>query len=224
MTPLPPAPQVIKFQAVWAVDGDPMAMTVHYFKYTGSAPAPSDCSTFASTFVSTAESDFASLCSAHTGMNSCICTDLTSDTSAQAEAGTPWLGTRSGGLLSPGTATVVSHSIARRYRGGHPRTYLPCGTSTDVQTTGLWGTSFTDAVDAAWGSFVGSVSAFSSSGCNIEEIVNVSYYHGSTVVISPTTGRARNVPTKRSTPQIDPITGHTTLVKIGSQRRRNKNA
>jgi hypothetical protein len=50
--------------------------------------------------------------------------------------------------------------------------------------------------------------------------VSLSYFSGFTVITSPTTGRARNVPTVRSSPLIDPVVTLKTQTSIGTQRRR----
>jgi len=224
MPALPNVNKVLRAVINWQVDGDTMGATVHHWRYTGSQPSASDDVAIAAEIVAEGDSAFGGLCNAHVGMNTCTVTDLTSDTAPEGTGGTPWLGTRTGGQLSPGTAVVVRHAIGRRYRGGHPRSYLPLGTSTDLQTSGLWTTAFQSAVDSAWGTFnsvvVGAINSITAGA----ELVNVSYYKGFTVVTSPTTGRARNVPTVRATPVVDTVTGHTVALNIGSQRRRNRDA
>jgi hypothetical protein len=60
-----------------------------------------------------------------------VCTDLTSDTGAEATVTGSTVGT-STGLASPANAAICwSWRIARRYRGGHPRTYIGGLSSTD---------------------------------------------------------------------------------------------
>jgi hypothetical protein len=152
--------------------------------------------------------------------------DLSSAMGAEVEAGGPNGGTRAGSRLSPGTAVVVSHSISRHYRGGHPRTYLPLGCGPDVVAAGTWESTFVTAVDNAWGAFVAALIAGSPYGAlTITELVNVSFYGPPNVIITnPVTGRARTVSTVRHPPIVDPITGHVTRALIGSQRRRNRDA
>jgi hypothetical protein len=224
MPALPNVANVLRVNLHWTVDADTMGQTVHYFRYSGGAPSGADCASLAITTTAIASAAFQALCNTHVGVNATTVTDLTSSSGGQGEGGTPWVGTRSGGQLSPGTAAVVRHSIARRYRGGKPRSYLPTGTSTDVATTGLWATAFQTAMDTGWGTFTGDMSTISAGSTNVGAIVNISYYHGFTVVISPTTGRSRNVPTLRAVPLVDTITAHSTAIAIGSQRRRNRDA
>lgn len=223
MPALPVVPQVLKFRINWGVDGDTLAETIHYFHYTGGPPSPANCATMAATAVSAGDSQFAAYCATTTGMNNCEVTDLTSATSSQGVGGSPWVGTEGSERLSPGTAVLVNHLISRRYRGGKPRSYLPLGTASDVDTTGLWKSASAGNFETQWGAWVAAIKA-GGAGCVIDNIVNVSYYHGFTVVTSPTTGRSRNVPTLRAAPLVDVINGHTVPLQIASQRRRNRDA
>jgi hypothetical protein len=222
MPELPAVPNVLKFQLVWKAYSDVTAMTVHYFQYSGGPPSPANCASMASNMVTVGQIEFQALADVNSGQESCTCTDLSSPTAGQGAGGTPWVGTRSGSSLSPATAILVRHTINRRYRGGKPRSYLPLGTSSDVTTAGLWSNAFVSAVDSAWGSFAAGMLA-SGAGCTITNIVNVSYYKGSTVFIKPS-GRAENRPTPRASPLVDQILGHISEPMIASQRRRNRNA
>lgn len=223
MPALPPVPQVLKFNFHWTVDGDPLAQTIMYYHYTGGPPNAANCAAMGAQAVADGASQLASVCHTTVGMNKCVVTDLSSPTSAQGEGGSPWLGTEAGSLLPPGAAAVASYLIARRYRGGKPRNYFPFGVSGDLDSTGLWSGAAITAFETALDNFLGTMLA-SGIGCTLDRHVNVSYFHGFTVVTSPTTGRARNVPTLRPSPLVDTITGSTIPQFVGSQRRRNRDA
>lgn len=223
MPPLPSVSDVIKSTIDWAVDGDTMGQTVHYWRYSGGAPSAGDLSSFAAALVSNGETEFQALANDHVGMSFATARDLSSDMGNEATAGTPWLGTRGSALTAPGAAVVVSHSIARHYRGGHPRTYLPLGVSGDIQTTGLWGTAFTGDVDTAWGAWVADMTT-TFGALTIVALVNVSFYGPPNRMITGSTGRVRTVSTARSAAIVDTITGHVTRTPIGSQRRRNRDS
>jgi hypothetical protein len=77
-------------------------------------------------------------------------------------------------------------------------------------------------VDGAWGTFI-AAALTDGVGVSLVSYVNISYYHGSTVFITPS-GRARNISTPRATPIVDAILSHTTSQIVASQRRRNKAA
>lgn len=225
MAPLPDPPSpVVKVNINWGVEGDTLAQTIHYWQVSGSRTA-ADLSVMAMEVVATGDAHFAALCSDSVGMVSATVRDITSDMGAESTGGTPWVGTRGTALLPPSACAVVRHSIARHYRGGQPRTYLPVGVSGDVALTGLWADAFVTAVDSGWGAFADAISGNTFGAMDTGAIVNLSYYTGpNRVIISPTTGRSRNVSTRRAVPLIDTITGHTTAKNIGSQRRRNRDA
>jgi hypothetical protein len=54
-----------------------------------------------------------------------------------------------GGLPSS-TCFVVSDRIGARYRGGHPRQYLPIGTPSDTNSESTWSPTFVSNATAGW--------------------------------------------------------------------------
>jgi hypothetical protein len=224
MPALPNVPNVLKATVDWHVEADALAQTIHYFRWSGSASA-ADLSSFANAMVADGLTQFQGLCSDQVGMTSATCRDLTSAMGNEATAGTPWNGTRGAVILPPAAAVVISHSIARHYRGGHPRTYLPLGEGGDVTNGGLWTTGLTTAAQTAWGAWVAGLIGGSPYGSlTIQNIVNVSYFGPPNRTITGSTGRVRTVSTVRAVPIVDTITGHVTRSNIGSQRRRNRDA
>lgn len=223
MPALPNVPGVLKLNIHWGVEADTRAQTVHHLSYTGGPPSAAQCATMAASAVSTGATNMQTAVGLHSGMTNCEVTDLTSSTSGQGTGGSGWAGTRTGGQLAPGTAALANYTISRRYRGGKPRSYLPFGTATDVDVTGLWLAASTTAFHTALANWFAALIGIGA-GCTIQNVVNVSYYHGSNVVISPTTGRAKNVPILRGTPLVDIISASSFPTRIGSQRRRNKDA
>ncbi len=223
MPALPSPGSVVKCILDWGVEGDTLAQTVHYFEYSGGPPLASTCSAIATAAVSNGLTEYQALANDSTGILSATVRDLSSAMGAEATAGTPWVGTRGTALTPPSAAAVVSHSISRHYRGGHPRTYLPLGVAGDIATTGLWASAFTAAVDSAWGSWVAAMLG-AYSGTTLSQLVNVSYYGPPNRIITGSTGRVRTVSTVRTVPLVDVITGHVTRKNIGSQRRRNRDA
>lgn len=224
MTPLPNVPNVLKARLSWTVEGDALAQTVHHFSYTGGPPSSTNCVTMANGILAAAGTAFAALMADSVALESCQVTDLSNVNDGQGvSTGSAITGTRGTELLPPGAAMVISHTISRRYRGGHPRTYLPIGISSDITTSGLWDSTIVTAANTDWASWIAAVLGVGA-GCTISGLVNVSYYNGSTVYTNPVTGRARNIPTKRTDPLTDSVTGSVSRNSIGSQRRRNRDA
>jgi hypothetical protein len=223
MPALPNVPGVIKMTIDWGVEANVLAQTIHHWEFTGSATA-GDMTAFAVNAQGAADAaaPFVPLASDQVGMLAITVRDLTSDMGVEVSGGTPWLGTRGAALTSPGTAVLVRHQIARHYRGGQPRSYLPLGVSGDIATSGLWSDAFVNAVNSAWGSWVSSNTG-PIGGLTIASIANVSYYKGFTPFTTPS-GRVKNRPNLRATPLVDAFTGHTTSKTIASQRRRNRDA
>lgn len=220
MPALPSPGAVIKLTVDWGVEADSLAQTVHYFSYSGGAPSAGTLSAIATDAVLNGATEFQPLANDSVGMLGATARDLSSAMGAEATAGTPWVGTRGTALTPPGAAIVVSHSISRHYRGGHPRSYLPLGVAGDIALTGLWASAFVTAVDTAWGAWIASLLGTH----GLTQLVNVSYYGPPNRTITSSTGRVRTVSTVRGTPIVDNVTGHVARKQIGSQRRRNRDA
>ena len=146
--------------------------------------------------------------------------DLSSPTGAEGDDASSSAGTATDPPLTSDVAVVTSYEIARRYRGGHPRGYWPLGQSSSLSTPQTWTDAFVSGVQTSFNEFITEILAGVWSGGGPLDHVNVSYFHGFTVVTSPTTGRARNVPTVRAAPVVDAISGAIVRKHIGTQRRR----
>lgn len=219
MPPLPNVPNVIRCDLHWQVGVDANALSRFYFSYTGSAPSSANLNSLCTSVRNAWTTDLQSFYNATGGLLRVVMTDLSSDSGAQGTDLTAVSGTRSGNDLPNATAVLFNHVIARRYRGGKPRSYIPFLTTSDL-TTGVWTTSVANSLQAAFTSFIAAVIGASAGSTTIEAHVNVSFYNGFTSVQNPVTKRYRNVPTIRSSPLVDTITATTVNPKPGNQRRR----
>jgi hypothetical protein len=195
-------------------------VTRFFIAYAGTAPTSAQLVTFANAVGTAWGTNLKSLCSSQVELTSVTAEDLTSATAAVGASGFATLGTRAGDSMTAQLAAVVSYTIARRYRGGHPRGYWPFGVDTDIATPQTWANAFITASNTGIEAFFTAVLAAGWTGAGALTHVNVSYYHGFTVVTNPTTGRARNVPTLRGTPLVDTVSAAVTQVTVGTQRRR----
>nr|CRY97188.1 hypothetical protein [uncultured prokaryote] len=221
MPALPDVPKVLKVDFKFTYGSDTDVLTRQYWEYTGTAPTSTELATFGTAVGAGWDSNCASLTTTACSLEEMDVTDLSSPTAAQGVGPAVFPGTRSGAGLAADDCLVSGYEIARRFRGGHARGYWPFGVSTDRDSPQNWGAAF--LTDAAAG-IVGMNSdteAAGWSGAGTLTQVSVSYYEGFTVVTSPTTHRARNVPTVRATPVVDPVTAILARVRIGTQRRRN---
>lgn len=119
-----------------------------------------------------------------------------------------WAGDHPGSYPTAGQAAevcvVISLKIARRYRGGKPRVYLPMGVTAQMNNPTSWQSTFVSAVDAAWGAFTHGV-IIGAPNASVDDVVSVSYY---------------NDKAPRATPVVDHVLTHSTSATPGSQRRR----
>lgn len=221
MPPLPPVPNVIKAQLLWSDAGDADVRSNQYFRYSGGTPSPTDANVLAAGIYA-AMATHSNQWGEDTQLTGVEVTDLASAGGGQGLHAESTTGTRLGTPVAGGTAVVVGYVIGRRYRGGKPRNYFPFFTSSDLATRQGWAAGNVTALNSALATYFAAVIGLSSGTTTITEHVNVSYYSGFTVVISPTTGRSRNVPKLRLVPDVDDITSFGTRVQPGSQRRRNR--
>lgn len=221
MPPLPAVPKVLQLAVQTKVDNasDININRVHY-QYTGTAPTPSQLTSFATTVLTAWGSAFAPSMIADKTFVGLVAIDLSSPTSATAEVTASIAGTRAGTRVPSDAAFVLSSTVGRRYRGGHPRVYLPFGVAGDLDTERAWESSFVTAVVTANAGLVTAIEGAGWAGAGTLSPVNVSYYAGFHLVTYPS-GRSRDVPTLRvGGPLVDAITGYVGRTQVGSQRRR----
>lgn len=206
MAPLPPVANCLKVQLGWDADNDANAMTVLHFRYTGGPPSSAQCTSMAAAFAAAQGARFAALLNTQSATGECTVTDLSSSTSGQGSASAVVAGTRAGSELSAGTAALVNLHIARRYRGGKGRSYLPLGVAGDI-TTGRWASAFETAVFNAYTDFQSDALGVGV-GCTIASPCLASY-------------RLNNAP--RNPGVTEDVLSWTTQPLVASQRRRNRN-
>lgn len=221
MPALPSVPKVLQLAIQTELSDDNYkAINRVHFAYTGTAPSPAQLDSFATTVLTA----FASALVPSMGNNKSItmvnAIDLSSPTAAVGEASGANIGTLAGLPLSDDDAMVMSATVARRYRGGHPRSYLLVGDSTKLDTGHTWDSTFLAAVQTAWAGFITAVEGAGWAGAGTLSPVNVSYYEGFTNLTSPA-GRNYNVPKLRvGGPVVDAITTYVARALLGTQRRR----
>lgn len=219
MPALPDVANVFRTRVMFTVHGKPDQGLRLFFRWTGSTPTSASLNDMSGT-VLLAIGGFADLWHPDVKLTSVTMEDLTSPTAAVGENTTTVPGTRTGGPLPADACVVVDSTIPRRYRGGRPKTFWPFGTDTDL--TGQQ--KFSSTAVGVFGSGIASIfhafSLITVDGTTLGAQANISYYKGFTVITSPTTHRARNLPTLRTTPVVDTVTDRTVQSYVGSQRRR----
>ena len=131
--------------------------------------------------------------------------DLSSDTAPSTEIIVSEPGGLSGAPLPASAAMVIGHDISRRYRGGHPRTYLGGMVQSYLENNTDWVEGDYTGIAADFADFISDVITAAPSGLGTVSAVNVSYYTDHAL---------------RAVPVVDPINSYIGHPRVCSQRRR----
>jgi hypothetical protein len=223
MPALPDVPGVLRVDVQQTLGDDDAVLNRIFVNYTGTAPNDATCNTIASQLYTIWASEFIPYMTPDKSLTGVVVTDLTSPSSGQGSHSAVTPGTFSSSPIGASSCMLASIRIARRYRGGKPRTYLPVGGDTVLQTPQTWTSTFVGQIQASLNQVISDIAAYSVSGCSLGSIVNVSYYSGFTIRPSPPIPgvRARNVPTVRVAPVVDVLVAWNAETRLASQRRRD---
>jgi hypothetical protein len=224
VAPLPPVANVIRLQIKHTLGDDFDVLDRVYLTYAGDPPTNADLNAFCTTAVTTWSNFLAPMAHPNVILTEMLAQDLSSDIGAIGSDAAHVLGTRSGGALPAEVVSLINFQIARRYRGGKPRIYLPYGTDGDVLNPQSWTSAFVTALTTAWSSFMSTTVASVWSGGGPMTQTSVSYYLGSTELTTgtPPYVRGHTIPTKRGTPTTYLVTSFTVNPIPASQRRRER--
>lgn len=220
MPSLPSPGKVIRFDLLQTLGGDAAARDRIFFSYTGTVSV-ADLTTLATTVGTAWGTNISQFQTLVCNLVNVQATDLNTSTGAQVIVAAGKLGTNTNQGMAGGAAVVVKFKIARRYRGGHPRFYLGGAPATNLTTEQTWSAAFTSGLSTSFAAFVTAIQTSPPAAIGTLAHVNVSYFQGFSVITNPATRRARNVPTLRGTPVVDPVLGYTVNPRPASQRRRN---
>lgn len=225
MPALPFASQTIKTILQYTLPGVAAALTRLFFTGTGSTTNAA-LNTWCGNVAASWNTNMAPLIAPGCVLVAVTAEDLTSATSPIGAWAGSHPGTNAGTQFEPSASFVVKNLIANRYRGGHPRTYIPGVPTTNQNSAGAntWGSTNANTLLTAWLAFLSAVSG--SSGptgyTGLAQSV-VPYYSGSTAITSGTAphqrGKTKATVLSSTTPIL--IASHTYNPTIGSQRRRN---
>ncbi len=221
MPPLPPVPGVLRVREIWNNGSDADIITHHYVAFTGTDPTTAELIAFCAAVQSSMHTHFAG--AIHSTVSSTLveAEDLTSSSSSIGSSSVPWNGTAAGHVLVGSAGMNVQSVIARRYRGGKPRTCWPFGESESLTSPQLWSGAFVTGVATEHAAFEADVLAAGWSGAGTLSFVNVSYFEGFTSVQNPVTMRWRNVAKLRvGGPVVDPVLEFVLKAQVGQVSRR----
>jgi len=216
--PLPDTP-TLRVRLIYNTQNTLAASNRLYFSYSGAAPSGANCIAIADAIAAAWASDLAPVVNTNDSLNEVDVLDIATDSGLSGQWTGENGGTRSGGQIPIQVATNVEFGIARRYRGGKPRMFLPPGVEGDVTNGWEWDNTFVTAVNSAVEAFFASCAAISVGEVGTLAHTNLSYFKGFTNLAN-SSGRERAVATYRATALTDLITGYFCKQVLGSQKRR----
>jgi hypothetical protein len=192
-----------------------------FVSYTGGPPSGADCTTIAGDIATAWTSFIAPLCSGDITLVEIDVLDIASDTGFSGQWTGSVVGSRSGTGLLYQSAANVEYDIARRYRGGKPRIYLPAGVEGDLLDQSHWDTTFINSLNSDVAGFFGAVEAITAGSTSLSHHVNLSFYSGvNPPTTDPGSGRVKQSNKYRATALHDNISGYAAKAMVSSQRRR----
>lgn len=190
-----------------------------YLSYAGAAPTPGNCATIAADVEAAWLANMAPHISTDYALTEVDVLDIASVTGSSGQWTGSEAGTVSGTPLPAQCAMNVEYNIARRYRGGKPRMFVPPSQTSDMVNASHWSPSVVTATTAYMLAFFTAVEAISVGAVGALQHVSLSYYNGFTNITN-SSGRERAVPKYRAAALVDPVEGYAAKAVIGSQRRR----
>lgn len=190
-----------------------------YFSYAGSAPTAGNCTTLASDMAAAYNTHINPVLAENTILNEVDVLDIATDSGLSGQWTGADAGEISGATLPWQCAMNIEFDIARRYRGGKPRCFLPPTAAAGLADDSHWSGSTITSVNSAFSAFIAEIEALSVGAVGALAHVNLSYYKGFTNITN-SSGRERAVPTYRATALLDTIEGYGLKAVVGSQKRR----
>ena len=169
MPPLPDAAGIVRVRVAGTVNGAPFN-NIFFLQYSGSAPTVSNLNAVCADVLTAWQTNFKSLCPSTVVLAGADAQDLTNAGAASGAATDTTAGTRSGTAMPNSVAACVTWKINNRYRGGHPRTYLPAGVIADVVTGNRWTDAFVSAANTAAAAFLTAMNAISVGGSTYKQV------------------------------------------------------
>lgn len=183
MAPLPDAPGIVRVRVAGTVNGAPFNNLFH-LQYTGVAPSVANLNSLCSSVLSAWATNFSPLCPSSVVLAAADAQDLTNSSAASGTGTNATAGSRAGTAMPNSVAACVTWHINNRYRGGHPRTYLPAGVIADVTGGNRWTDAFVASAIAGATAFRTALNALSIGGITFK-MVCLSYRRNKVALIPP---------------------------------------
>lgn len=219
--PTPPAvPNVIKFRITGTLPTDAAWGVGLYCGYSGGTPSPADMLYFCEGIVGAWNTYIVPFQANTVHTLACDGIDLSSDDGAGNTADVDFPGGSEDAAVANQIAGIVKFDIARRYRGGKPKMYVPGLNLGLVLDDSHWTDTAVNDIGSAFTTMSGIIAEIATAGIALVTVVNVSRYQGFLAVENPVTHRWRNIPAYRPSPLVDAVGGYTMDPLFGTQKRR----
>ncbi len=187
MPPLPPVPTVIKLEFLYqdTLGEARECANIQHIAYSGSAPTEAEMATLLGLLAVQWEGTVMQRMSHDLVLAELKGTDLSSSTSAEAAIPLAVPGANGGDYNSIASAVVISWNIARRYRGGHPRSYIPGIVTGDIVNGYQISTAAQAAFTTHANDWLTAVNGMSAPPNSPFQLVSVSYRSGHAVRVAP---------------------------------------
>lgn len=228
LPPLPESP-IIRVSLDYSEGGALMAGNRFYLGFGSGTPTAPDLASLAATIGTYWNGQIAALVNTGVSLVGVTCQDITTLLGLEGSAVVSYAGIRSGTALPRQVAGNIQFKIARHYRGGKPKIYLPIGVESDLADQSTWSSAFITTVNGNVAAFFAACAAVTETSFTTNQHANVSFYFGFQN-LGGGTHRAYSRPLYRNEPPnpttnlalVDPITGYVLHPELSSQRRRRE--
>jgi len=156
--------------------GIPWANVFHVRNGGTAVPTPNDLLQFTTTFYNAYVSHFASHMATTISILQCVALYQEADGNqfgADYNATQP--GTQAGQVLPAQVSCCISWTVQQRYRGGHPRTYLPPTVAASTLNSNQWQQSYVDSVRQSANDFHAVINAYAAGALGDLHLGTVSF-------------------------------------------------
>lgn len=159
MPALLPVPHVLRVRLAGSLSGvSPWNVLLHW-NYSGTQPTSPQLNTISQSIAEAWNTHLAAVHHNTVSLSTVECVDLSAPDAAFGSALVNHAGLLTGTPLPAQVAACVSWKVNFRWRGGHPRSYLPAGTTASTTNQRQWTTLAVQNFETAVNGFFGAVNA-----------------------------------------------------------------
>lgn len=190
-----------------------------HLSYSGGPPTAGNCQAVATGIGTAWANQLAEVVGLNWSLTEVDVIDIASDTGASGTVAVNHAGSSGLNPMPAQVCTNVEYDIARRYRGGKPRMFLPPPGDAQRANDAHWTAGFITQVNTQLTAFFADIHALTGVGVSALSHINLSYYQGFTNVTN-SSGRTRAAATYRKVALSDPVISYACKGVMGSQKRR----